>query len=532
MSRRQCFFTITLALLLLTAAEAGSRVVRYDGPSSGWDYASDVAVDTAGNVYVTGGSSGNGTGLDFTVLCLSPGDSLRWVYRWNHTGSSDDVARAVAIGPDGNIYAAGYTVNPAPYYDVVVLSLTPDGQLRWDRVHQSQFGGEDSASAIAVDGDGNIYTAGTGDDIEGSSTEFVVLSFEPDTGGLRWVYATSAGYVDEATDVVVGPDSTVFASGVLWSGSSPSAFTVTAVNSATGVERWQSRYVYGDNTCRADGVAYGNGKVYASGYADFDNWDFTVMAFDANSGAQDWAWYYSNYAEAADRAWDVIVGTDGNVYSCGRTMDSTGTQRFTVAGIDPAGATRWLYRKPGGALGRFEQANELVQGPNGHLYACGWTDSIWPYEGDEALVVSLDTAGSVRWVYSYDQVPESVDVAQAIAVGPNGRVYVAGTSWAAGSGLDIVVLSLDPTGIEEAPNVVVRTPNTGPTIVRGVLFLPTASSRKPQAPSRLLDISGKKVLDLKPGPNDVSRLSPGVYFVRGAQAQAQAPTVRRVVILP
>jgi hypothetical protein len=36
----------------------------------------------------------------------------------------------------------------------------------------------------------------------------------------------------------------------------------------------------------------------------------------------------------------------------------------------------------------------------------------------------------------------------------------------------------------------------------------------------LLDISGRKELDLKPGPNEVR--APGVHFVREAQAQAQA----------
>jgi hypothetical protein len=30
----------------------------------------------------------------------------------------------------------------------------------------------------------------------------------------------------------------------------------------------------------------------------------------------------------------------------------------------------------------------------------------------------------------------------------------------------------------------------------------------------LLDIGGRKVMELVPGPNDVSRLAPGVYFVR------------------
>ena len=73
----------------------------------------------------------------------------------------------------------------------------------------------------------------------------------------------------------------------------------------------------------------------------------------------------------------------------------------------------------------------------------------------------------------------------------------------------------------------------GASVVRGVLFLPEASSRKPEAASWLLDVSGRKVVDIHPGANDVRALAPGVYFVREAQAQAQAQAraVRKVVKL-
>lgn len=63
------------------------------------------------------------------------------------------------------------------------------------------------------------------------------------------------------------------------------------------------------------------------------------------------------------------------------------------------------------------------------------------------------------------------------------------------------------------------------SVVRNVLLLPEAASLRSQAVG-LLDASGRKVLDLKAGANDVSRLSPGVYFVREAQVRA----VRKVVI--
>ena len=67
------------------------------------------------------------------------------------------------------------------------------------------------------------------------------------------------------------------------------------------------------------------------------------------------------------------------------------------------------------------------------------------------------------------------------------------------------------------------------TFVRGVLG---AVDRRQNTGygADLLDISGRKVLDLKPGANDVRALAPGVYFVRAAQAQAQAHAVWKVVI--
>jgi hypothetical protein len=66
------------------------------------------------------------------------------------------------------------------------------------------------------------------------------------------------------------------------------------------------------------------------------------------------------------------------------------------------------------------------------------------------------------------------------------------------------------------------------TICRGVLF--QSNDRRPETGDRaaLLDISGREVLVLHSGPNDVRALAPGVYFVHEARAQAQA--VHKVVV--
>ena len=69
-----------------------------------------------------------------------------------------------------------------------------------------------------------------------------------------------------------------------------------------------------------------------------------------------------------------------------------------------------------------------------------------------------------------------------------------------------------------------------PSIVRGVLLLEGDCPRTGTVPKTvLLDISGRKVMNLGLGANDVSRVAPGIYFVREAQAQAQAQAARVVI---
>jgi len=76
-----------------------------------------------------------------------------------------------------------------------------------------------------------------------------------------------------------------------------------------------------------------------------------------------------------------------------------------------------------------------------------------------------------------------------------------------------------------------------PTIVRGVLSLPRdvteihfgMSDRVPRP--ALLDVTGREVLELLPGPNDVRHLAPGVYYVRPASCLERAASgVTKVVI--
>jgi DNA-binding beta-propeller fold protein YncE len=65
-----------------------------------------------------------------------------------------------------------------------------------------------------------------------------------------------------------------------------------------------------------------------------------------------------------------------------------------------------------------------------------------------------------------------------------------------------------------------------PALVRGALLIAE------QAGATLLDIAGRRVMELKPGENDVRGVAPGVYFVSGPETEDGRPrtAVRKVVI--
>jgi len=85
--------------------------------------------------------------------------------------------------------------------------------------------------------------------------------------------------------------------------------------------------------------------------------------------------------------------------------------------------------------------------------------------------------------------------------------------------------------VAEMTSPEVRMTYSGATIVGKVLVLGAVGSRQTtEYRAELLSIAGRKVLDLRPGANDIGRLSLGVYFVREAQGQAQAQSIRKVVV--
>ena len=141
-------------------------VARYNGPDNAMDIGSAVAVDEQGNVYVAGGTGNLGPGSgtnDYAILKYDPNGNLLWTQRYNGPGSgpdlNDDFASALAVDEQGNVYVTGWSRGNDTTYDYATLKYDPNGNLLWVQRY-SNPDSYDEAKALAVDEQGNVYVTG------------------------------------------------------------------------------------------------------------------------------------------------------------------------------------------------------------------------------------------------------------------------------------------------------------------------------------------------------------------------------------
>ena len=479
--------TAIVSVCVLSFAQVERWVYQFDGGVNGNDEAKAIIQGTDGNIYTTGYGHILGNGDDVVVVSLTPAGGERWVYTYNGPGDLMDVALGVACDQNGNLYVAGSSYNNTAYLSLGCL--TSAVVERWVYTYNGTGNGNDIANSIAVGLDGNVYAAGISYGA-GTGNDFVIVSVDT-AGNERWVYTYDwTGGGDGAYALVYGADHNLYAAGYSYHFVSWYVFTVVSIDSA-GAERWIFRT---QGTGVVDEAAYSivyglDGNLYAAGYSYL--LDFTVVSLDT-AGIERWK-YWKEQAGLNDRALDVVYGTDGNIYSAG-FLENNGTgYDFTVISLSNASDSNWIYQYNGSANGN-DVANAVVYGEDAYIYAAGSTlDSI---TADDFTVIRLDATGSEKWVYRFNGSGDGSDIAFSITYGLDHNLYIAGLSYDSTTALDFTVISLDTTTshIEEDKATPTRSNNFASTILSGPLLLPEGKNCK------VFDITGRVVPErIKPG---------------------------------
>ena len=160
-------------------------VARYNGPGSGDDIPTALAADAVGNVYVTGESAGSGTGQDYATVKYDQTGNLLWVARYNGPGNDFDRAYALAVDAAGNVYLTGESSGGfSALGDYATIKYDTNGNQLWvARYNGPGSFPSDRAYALAVDAGGNVYVTGTsatpplGETLPRSSTMQMAMRF-------------------------------------------------------------------------------------------------------------------------------------------------------------------------------------------------------------------------------------------------------------------------------------------------------------------------------------------------------------------
>jgi hypothetical protein len=160
-------------------------VRRYNGPGNFWDQAYAVAVDSSGNIFVTGASYGAGTSSDYATIKYYPNGDTAWVRRYDGPGNDGDWAQAISVGGSGDVYVTGASHELRIDTDYTTIKYYPNGDTAWVRRYDGPGNGEDWAQAISVDGSGNIYVSGYSYGA-GTNVDYATIKYHPN-GNTAWV---------------------------------------------------------------------------------------------------------------------------------------------------------------------------------------------------------------------------------------------------------------------------------------------------------------------------------------------------------
>ncbi len=432
-----------------------------------------VTVDAGGNVAVSGTYNRDGAefGNDFyTARYAAPNGALLWEKFYNGPANSEDKAQAVAMDSGGNVIVTGISYSGIyPYNGVSAYTAkyaAASGALLWE---SRSAGGQ----AVVVDSSGNVIVSGSGlaklrpdgttawghdgggrviavdaagNVIVGTSDGYLrTAKYAAATGALLWEKrrTTENGYLSA---VAVDAGGNVIVAGTTNGSDSGHDFYTAKYAGADGALLWEQRFSgLGESPDVASAlVVDASGNVVVTGFSRYGytdqftyyHSDYNTVKFAAANGALLWQRRYDSWDSGDDFANAVAVDTAGNVVVTGSSAMGAGewfgpANTYTAKYAAADGALLWERREGGGAsaLVLDPSGNAVVTGVrNDGFYTAKYAASdgakLWGrgYSRPNAY------AGSVMG--SWDLLspnPEGMGDSHSLALGPDGTIAIAGT---------------------------------------------------------------------------------------------------------
>jgi uncharacterized delta-60 repeat protein len=423
------------------------------GLALAYDVATDMAVDNIGNVYVTGYSPELPFGVDYFTAKYDASGNPIWSVRYDYNG--DDFANAIAVDGSGNIYVTGSSYNSdsdiKDDWDYATVKYNSEGQEQWVARYNGPGNSSDEATAIAVDGSGNVYVTGYS---KGSDTyyDYATVKYNSE-GEEQWVarYNGPGNYYDYAHAIAIDGSGNVYVTGESRGSGTFDDYATVKYNSS-GQEQWVARYNGpGNSGDGANAIAVdGSGNIYVTGSSynlDLDikdDWDYATVKYNSE-GQEQWVARYNGPGNSSDEANAIAVDGSGNVYVTGSSVGSGTSFDYMTVKYNSEGQEQWVARYNGPGNGN-DYANAIAVDGSGNIYVTG--ESYDSGTSSDYATVKYNSSGEEQWVARYNGPENSVDRAHAIAI-DGSDVYVSGVSAGLGTSYDYATVKYNSAGEEQ-----------------------------------------------------------------------------------
>ena len=414
----------TLPLFAQSVDTAWVRI--YSGSGIGNDWVYGMAVDSSGNIYVTGQSLGNGTDYDCATIKYDSKGNTLWERRYNGSVNSEDGAYDLTIDRFGNIYVAGVSVGSGTFYDYLTIKYYPNGDTAWVRRYNGSGNSDDGVNAITVDDSGNVYVTGYSEG-DGTFGDYVTIKyyFNGDTAWIRR-YDGPANFGDGAFAIAVDDSGNVYATGGTYVNAISSDYA-TVKYYPNGDTAWIRRYNGPENGLDvAFDIALDTvGNIYVTGYSEGNGTSGNYVTIQYNpSGDTGWVRRYEGSGNYDDRVSAIVVDDSGYIYVTGKSYGDGTDYDYATIKYRPNGDTAWLRRYNG--TGNYsDNANSITVECSGNVYVSGVSYSGLETDYDYATIKYYPN-GDIAWVRKYNGPANSSDYASKINVDKSGNVYVSG----------------------------------------------------------------------------------------------------------
>jgi FG-GAP-like repeat len=353
------------------------------GLSAVGDVAYGIAVDAAGNVFVTGASDDAVGARNMRTIKY---DGVTGVELWNvsyvGTGSGDDVAYSIAVDAAGNPVITGVSIEATGYRTIRTIKYSgTNGAVVWSSNYDgTTTNGDDLGYAVAIDAANNVVVTGFSTDAAGARN-MRTIKYNGTSGAQLWAagYNSVGNGDDRGYAITTDSANNVIVTGVSGTGTNIGDIRTIKYAAATGTELWN--------------------KVFAG----------------AGNG-QD-----IGYAIAVDRNNDVVI--------TGSSSDTVGGFNMrTIKYAATTGAELWNVTKNSGGDNLNGSTALAIDANNDVIITGTFIASVTADNRDLAVVKYSGTTGAELWTQTYAGSAGSNDVGYGVATGRNGAVFVFGTS--------------------------------------------------------------------------------------------------------